>query len=215
MITPCIVTTYHANPIQYYCKSNIKMTTNFWCFNNLLEMVATPQQCLGNASVTNIPKPSKDKLQRFFTTTIAPEGKNSKTIVNVPTGVEIDHTQRGIKARASKPSFHCSTPKSEKRLLTFEVLLLKLRISFHFCIFFILHFSTSQIFDKYYFNKYDCRKRQGPSLQATTEEGKCLTTNKDKRKKPTLFVLSCPISTTDQINNVLSANLIDIFLSFL
>ena len=41
------------------------MTTVFWCFNNILETAATPQQRLGNALVANIPKNSKDGLQRI------------------------------------------------------------------------------------------------------------------------------------------------------
>ena len=44
-----------------------------WCFNNLLETAATPQQRPGNALTTNIPENSKEELQRLFTTSIAPD----------------------------------------------------------------------------------------------------------------------------------------------
>ena len=44
--------------------------------NNLWEAAATPQQCLGNALVTNIPEQSTDKLWRLFTTSIAPDRQN-------------------------------------------------------------------------------------------------------------------------------------------
>ena len=40
--------------------------TDFWCFNNLLETAATPQQCHGNALITKVPEQSKDKFRDQF-----------------------------------------------------------------------------------------------------------------------------------------------------
>ena len=44
------------------CGFDIQMTIVFWCFNNLSETAATPQQRLGNVVVINIAEHCKDQL---------------------------------------------------------------------------------------------------------------------------------------------------------
>ena len=61
---------------NYYSNKSTELLLNddsFWCFNNLLEIAATPHERPGNALTTNIPEHSKDELQRLFTTSIAPD----------------------------------------------------------------------------------------------------------------------------------------------
>ena len=72
-------------------------------------MAATSQQRPGNALTTNIPEHSKDELQRLFTPSIAPDRQNSQKSSKALTGVKIHHADRGIKARAPKSTFQCST----------------------------------------------------------------------------------------------------------
>ena len=65
-------------------------------------MVAKPQQRLGNALVTNFPEDFKDEIQRRLTISVAPDRQESQNIVEMPTGLKIDHAERGIKTRGPK-----------------------------------------------------------------------------------------------------------------
>ena len=83
----CDNTSRHLNPIRVQIK---KMTITLLCFSNPLEMIATPQQNLGNAFLTNNPEHSTDAIQRLRLHDI---DKNSQNIVKVSTSVKIDHAE--------------------------------------------------------------------------------------------------------------------------
>ena len=79
------------------------------CFNNLLQMAyvtATTWKCLGKKHSRTLHRRTPKTFYEMDCTRLA---RIAKVSSKAPTGVKIDHADRGVKAGAQKSTFQCST----------------------------------------------------------------------------------------------------------